>query len=693
MNPSSEKDVRFQEPDGLRSKTGDTDVTPSKSHPDSELATSDRSGADAELRVRASQIARLTYKQYETIRDLSIEAGMAAEVAATTALLVADPQDAIAQLKRRRQEVIAPDVTATVLDLDVFTAALVRAPENLRMGGRRYEGDFAMPKYTATKDNKSLSFTLDTFEHAADAMDFYFAELAKTDHEVRETNTYGADIRQHGIRQGGILFPLKLKFSVTEPGLAGWETADCYGRVYFTQDAEGVTAAEVLEWLRNVPTDGRELSSHPLQKRRNALLAIAGKVLSGGAITEGEEIRLRRAVMPRTRMIVSVSVSTPMDEVRRRVVSLQHLDRPTPFSTVTDWQTRAEAVLAWLDEKGLFVHPPDVTSATVKRWLDAPAEAVAKGECHGDDIAMIAIASLLHSPDTKLDRQIGKALRTRGVIGVQRTNARSEVTAHVICRELRGGSSDSVRSSLERVLRWTALRDQEVDMRPISVLLKQAEDELQQEAEARSRGRKPVPGPATRQIAARAAYHLVCGPADKHPLLRRSSHGSGKGEGTESGQVLQKLAATLPGLQQLAQAIFDGRRGFPVRSVETGTAAEDRVDAPREGEVLSEEKLRKLALEKPGIADRTAAQQVADDSKELSELTDQVTAVVEKMGKRTDDDIATAALSYVEDRGWADPENTIPVLKKALERLGYWHEVYRVVNRQRRTDAPATGEA
>ncbi|MEV7040752.1 hypothetical protein [Amycolatopsis sp. NPDC051061] len=39
--------------------------------------------------------------------------------------------------------------------------------------------------------------------------------------------------------------------------------------------------------------------------------------------------------MPRTRMIVSVSVPTPLDEVRRRVASLQYLDRPTPFSAVT----------------------------------------------------------------------------------------------------------------------------------------------------------------------------------------------------------------------------------------------------------------------------------------------------------------------------------------------------------------------
>ena len=692
MDESPETDISFREPESAWLSNDGTGTLPTGGGPAGGSTSFGRSDADAELLVRAKQVTRLTFRQYETIRDLGVAAGMAPEVAATTALSVADPQDAITQLKRPRQEVIAPEVTGSVLDLDVLTAGLIRAPENLRMGGRRYEGDFTMPKYGATPDNTALLFTLGAFEDTAEAMNYYFAELAKTDHEVHETNSYGDDIRRRGIRQGGILFPLKLKFSATAPGLAGWETADCYGRVYFTQEAEGIDAAEVLEWLRNVPTDGRELANHPLQKRRNALLAIAGKVLAGGVVTEAEELRLRRAVMPRTRMIVSVSVPTPLDEVRRRVVSLQHLDRPTPFSAVTDWQTRAEAVLAWCGEKDLFVHPPEVPSSTVRRWLDAPAEAVAKGECHGDDIAMIAIASLLHSPDTKLDRQIGKALRTRGVTGVQRTNARSEVAAHVICRTPQsGGSRDGVRSSMERVLRWTALRDQAVDMRPVGVLLEQATAELQQEAEARSLGRKPVPGPATRQIAARAAFHLVCSPANTEPLLRRSSHGAEKGQGIEPGQVLQKLASTLPGLQQLVQAIFDGRRGLPIRRVGVDSAAEDRADAPRQDEMLDGDALRTLALEnKPMIADLTAAKRVADDSDELSLLAGQISAVVEAMGKRTDDEFA--ALPYVDERGWADPKSTIPVLKDALQNLEYWRQLYLVVNRQRRTDAPVPGE-
>ncbi|GAA1971861.1 hypothetical protein [Amycolatopsis minnesotensis] len=693
MEQRSKTNPRFQEPDTLFALNDDVGQSASARALVSASVPADESGADAELRVRAQQIARLTYRQCETIRDLGIACGMEPQVAATTALIVADPQEVIAQLKRLRQEVIAPEVIASVLDLDVLTAGLVRAPENLRMGGRRYEGDFDLPPYTSTPDNKTLLFVLEGFDNTSDAMDCYFSELAKTDNEVRETNDYGADIRNRGIRQGGILFPASLKFSHTAPGVAGWETADCYGRTYFIQEAEGITAADVLEWLRTVPTDSRELARHPLQMRRNALLAIAGKVLSDNPISEAEELRLRRAVMPRTRMIVSVAGSTPLDEIRRRVVSLQHLDRPTAFSTVTDWQTRAEAVLAWCEEKNLFVHPPEIPSADVKRWLDAPADAVANSECHGDDIAVIAMASLLHSPDTRLDRQIGKALRTRGVTGVVRTNARSQVAAHVICHSLQGGGSDSgVRSSMERVLRWTALRDLEVDMRPVEILLDEAMLELEFEAQQRSTGLKPTPGPATRQIAARAAYHLVCSPVGKKPLLRRSSHGAEAGQGVEPGQVLQKLASTQSGLQQLAQAIFDGRRGLPIRRLAADTTAEDTEDEPGQNEQLDDFALRTLALQsKPMIADRSAAAQVAHDSETLSKLVTDVSSVVESMKGHSDDE--SSGLPYVEDRGWADPEGSREPLKEALDLLMYWHQVYTVVNRQRPTDGGPTQNA
>lgn len=658
--------------------------------PDDGTTRRPTAGELAELGVRANQIGRLTFRQFDAIREQFVMAGLAPQVAAVTAWLAADPQALLAQLKRPRMDVVAPGVTARVIDIDVLTAPLVRAPENLRMAGHRYEGDFSMPQYSSMSNNSALLLDLEHLGSPKTALEFYFGELAKTDTEINEKNRYGADIRANGIRVGGILFPLFMRFPGSGLGVAGWETADCYGRTYFTQEAEGITAAHVLEWMRTVPTDARDLATHPLQHLRNRLLAIAGKVRSGTPLSSAEDSQLRRAVMPRTRLVVSVDVEVPMDEVRRRVVSLQHLDRPTSFSSITDWQTRSEAVLAWFEQKDLMARPDGIDSSTARRWLDAPADAVLAGECFGDDIAMIAIASMLHSPGTKLDRQVGLALRTRGVTGEQRTHARTEVVAHVICRALRDNRSEGARSAMERVLQWSALRDQGVDVRPVLDLLTDAERELDSEAEARSLGQKTGPGPATRQLAARAAFHLICGPATAEPLLRRSDFGAAKGQGVEPGQVLQKLAATRAGQRQLAQAVLDGRRGLPIRRLAPDATAAESTQAAPESERLDSTSLRRLALEnRPMIVDSTPAMKVRSDSDVLNDLVGKVTAVVTSLGNHAEPSLA-APLPYVEDRGWADPHGTIGTLQTIQEKLHFWHQIHAVMNRRRPADEGAS---
>ncbi|MCO1575624.1 hypothetical protein M8C13_07610 [Crossiella sp. SN42] len=636
-----------------------------------------------ELQARASQLGRLTYRQFQTIRDLAAEAGLAPQVAAVTAWLAADPQEAISQLKRPRVEAIAAGITARVLDIDVLTAPLVRAPENLRMGGKRYEGLYLMPAYTCAPDNSALLLRLESHRDVEAAMQFYFTELAKVDAEVGEQNQYGDDIRTNGIRVGGTLFPLVIEFAGHAPGVAGWETADSYGRTYFTQDAEGIEAADVLQWMSMVPVDGSELARHPLFARRNELLAIAGKVLSGTRVSRGEAKKLRRAVMPRTRVILSVDSEVPLDEIRRRVVALQHLDRPTPFSAATDWQTRAEAVLTMLQHRGKFVGRTGQPSDQIRRWLDHPVETVAAGCCESDDLAMIAVASLLASPRTYQDKLISNALKTRGVAGSVRTNARTEVVAHVVARALRGrADADSRRAALERALQWKPLHDQAFDSRPIPTLLTEALAEVQAAALERSLGNKAGVGPAQRQLATRALFHLICAPPGQELLLPFSPHGA-KGQSTKPDHFLTALASTPAGLHQLAQAIFDGRRSLPVRRVPVGAHARELAAEAPHGELLTADDLRTLALTDPAvITDASAAAKVATDSLKLRKLLEQAHAVVTRLGTHTD-----SLTPFVELHGWSDPDECIPLLQELVRFTGYWQQLHQVVNRQR----PAVG--
>jgi hypothetical protein len=478
-----------------------------------------------------------------------------------------------------------------------------------------------------------------------------------------------------------------IEFAGRTPGIAGWETADSYGRTYFTQDAEGIEAAHVLEWLRQVPTDGHELSRHTLAKRRTELLSIAGKVLGGQRVARSEAKKLRRAVMPKTKVILSVAAKIPLDEVRRRVVALQHLDRPTPFSAATDWQTRAEAVLSWLEKLNMLALPRGETSPSkIRWWLDNPVAAMTRWNLHADDLAMIAVASMLTSPGTREDTQISLALRTRGVAGNMRKNARSEVVAHVVCRALqRGRNVDGQRSAMERILRWPALRDQDLDMRPVETLLAEALVELDKTTAQRSLGHKPEVGPATRQLATRAAFHLICTPQGGDVLLPRSAPGAGAGNSVEPDKVLAKLVTTATGIHQLAQAIFDGRRRLPVRRVRVGGQARDIANPASAADLLTLADLRKLVLdETPVVADASASALVAVDSERLRNLLDQALETMRRMAAHTD-----AVVPLVEEHGWGDPHDCMPLIDELAKRTGYWRQRHVAVNQPRPTDEPS----
>jgi hypothetical protein len=645
-----------------------------------------------ELSVRAEQVQNLTWKQYEDIKSRAVALGLPEQVAATMPLLAADPQAMHDQLKRARRSVIAPGITGTVLQCDVIIAALIRAPENLRMGQARYSGRFELPLYETTPENNALTFDLRGEDSLTDATEMLFRNLAKVDDEIDANNPYGADIAANGVRVGGLLCPLLVGLP-DHPWIGGWETADCYGRTYFAQEAEKIRSQVVLDWLSQVPTTSTELRNHPLQKLRTDLLSIAGKVIAGNTkLTERETLQLVRAVMPATRLVVRVYGDVPMAEVRRRLVSHQHLDRPTPFSADTEWQVRAEAVLNGLQAKGLLACPPDVAPAEVRRWLDKPRDAIATGACQPDDIAALACASLLHAPDSTADRVIASALKTRGVTGKDRTVARTLLTAHVVARVVDDEMNrDSRRSAMERALVWTGLRGLLVDMRPIQEILMDAREELKAAAEKRSMGKAPGVGPSTAQIAVRAAYHLTCGSGAQEPVLRRSSHGAGKGQAAEPAEILRKLATSSHGLEQLAQAIFDGRRRMPPRAVEVGTPAADTVADNADQQLLTSDTLRELAgSAREEIINPTAASLVSEDTDLINDIVNDLDAAVNEMASRRDDE---DDLAYVEERGWRDPRNSVATLSRTLDRMTKWKQLHEVVNRVRRpAERPVDGD-
>ncbi|MGW7459991.1 hypothetical protein [Streptomyces sp. NPDC054797] len=659
-----------------------------------DLTVNDTISDDAELRLRAGQITPLSWPQHRALREALFNAGFPLEVASTTPMLAANPQHMLEQLKRRRPELLAPGVIAESILTDVLVAGLVRAPENLRMDEQRWAGAFTMPRYTPYAENGTAACMLDLTDPGLGldkerAAAFFFDQIKLIDAEIELKNKYGADICAHGIRIGGTLFPALLRFPDRVP-LGGLETGDCYGRTYFVQEKEGMTASKVLSALEKVPTNATELREHPLQKHRAILLAIAGKVTAPEPtlITERERLMLVRAVMPATKIVLNVK-EVSLVEARRRVVAQHHIEQPTPFSSDTAWQIRAEAVLDSLQAKNFLKTHPGTDAAETRRWLDNPTK-IPTHIAYRDDIAALGAATLLLDPDTTGDRHITAALRTRGVFGRDRTRARSFLAATVIARAVPGHAGRQ--SALERALNAKGLRGMGVDTRPVDQILADARSERADARLRRAKGNADIPqmGPAIQQIALRGAFYLICGIGDT-VLLERSALGAGKGEGQEPGQLLASLAATGHGLEQLAQAIFDGRRGYAVRRLEKTQSATDQTAPPSDAETMTARDIRTLALAPDDpIEDPSASAMLAEDGDELRREVAAVTIRLGIMEQRRDDG---ATATVIQQRGWKDPHRTVTEdLEKAFKLLQKWETTHEILGQSSSPDL-AYGDA
>jgi hypothetical protein len=332
--------------------------------------------------------------------------------------------------------------------------------------------------------------------------------------------------------------------------------------------------------------------------------------------------------------------------------------------------------------------------------LDRPAAAISARTAHLDDIGVLALATLLRTPGTGPDRVIGAALRTRGVIGARRSTARSELAAQVVARTVTDQRSRvGRRSAFERVCRWPALRDLVVDHRPVAEILNDARVELAGRKDVIARGLVPQIGAATIQIALRGAIHLIFSPALGTPLLRRSTHGAGKGEASEPAEVLRALATSPRGLEQLAQAIFDGRDGRVVQLLEEGRTAHRRPESMTDGPVpnppddadagqpVTDSHLWEIAsVTVESIPDPTAGSKVAQDTIVLHGRVASLNTVVERIWSHRDHD---SDVPYVEDSGWADPHGCVDTLTKIVKRLENGVSNHQFINRTRR---PAVDE-
>ena len=547
-----------------------------------------------ELVVYAGRLKQLTHGQYRAIRQSAIELGLPPEAASTLPWLAANPQAMVSALRAAgsREEIIARGVLGVTIEVDVMTSMILRSLENMRAEEHRYKGTFHLPRYTSTPDNAALYADLSGQPSAAAAATYITEQLMVVDNLIDRFSPYGDDIRRNGIRRGGVLFPVVIDL----PGdqrIGGFDSTDCYSRTLFAQHHSRITVSDVLEsWLAYPPTTAREFRDHPLKAARDRLVAMAQKIVDEMPVSVMDREVVLRAVMPKTMLVLKVRDTERLgiDEIRRRLVSERHLDKQLEFTANTKNETRAEAVITELSRRGLLPSHPGLAPQDVTDLLENPRDLVGTRGLYRDDVAVAAAAVFLPQPRSAIDRAIFPAIASRGVITPDERNKwlRFELAAQVITRVVDGGleGRDLRKSALERALRNPKLRGvSAIDDRPVPDLLAAALTELKEFNKARQRGESPPWGPAMRQLALRGGFYLFFG---YEFGLNRAPVGGKKGDDNrEPNQIIETLGTLEAGLNQLAQAIYDGRKNFAVRLLADGVPApglltwcESRCDVP-----------------------------------------------------------------------------------------------------------------
>lgn len=647
----------------------------------------------AELSVRARRIKPMTHGQFKAIRQSALDLGLPPETASTLPWLAADPQATVSALRgaSSHEEIIARGVLGITIEVDVMTSMILRSLENMRAEEHRYRGTFLLPRYTSAEDNAALRADLSEQSSVASATAFIVEQLGVVDNLIDRYSPYGDDIRRNGIRHGGVLFPVVIDL----PGqqrIGGFDSTDCYSRTLFAQHHSGITVSNVLDsWLIYPPGTAQEFRDHPLKAARDKLVSIAGKIIDRQSASVADQEAVLRAVMPKTVLVLKVFDDDQLgiDEIRRRLVSERHLDKQLEFTANTKNETRAEAVIVELSRRNLLPTGPGLAQHDVLNLLENPRSMVGARGLYSDDVAVAAAAVFLSQARSAVDRVIFPAIASRGVITPdERTKfLRQELAAQVITRVVDGGLErrDLRKSALERALRNPKLRGVDtIEARPVPELLAAALTELGEFNRARQRGESPTWGSGMRQLTLRGAFYLFFG--REFGLNRAPVGGKSGDDNREPTQIIETLGSMEAGLHQLAQAIYDGRRGFAVRLLPLGVPAHDEAAAPAEDDKLTDVRLRAWLAGAAAEAEKdrrgnddSARAHVAQDVLTLRALTGELEDVVGRIARHADMlEDGKEGKPYVAQHGLADPDSLGTRLSKVGKQLSTWQTVYEV---------------
>jgi hypothetical protein len=587
---------------------------------------------------------RLRPQPATAVIDKSIAAGVAAglpeELAGVLAHSAANQQQLRSALRSPKVQRFGTE-EFTYIEFDVLTWRIVPSPDNIRFEGEHARGAIGMPRFGAVDGKPLLHFEMDSAEDMINAMGPQINDMVVH-------NPHVPSIQDRGIETPGWLSFLQL--TTKDVGsVIRLESTDGFGRTVATHDGLGITFKDAAWNLR------------PGSRRAASLLRDLVEWANSDIVTDVQARRVRCSIMPNARVIIGYSAQRSFDRARRRFVAHLHMAPPMSFSYATTLNAKANAAVDNLYERELLPVPDGMTAVEVRGILDG---SVRDHDLLDDEVAVLACGTLNPHPNKREARAVNEAITD--LTGAKpRLEERTQLAAEVALRPIPNDKRlTALRAALERSWRWAPLRGVVLTFQEPLELLGEAIRDLVQAGDGA--------GIAIPELVVLASYHLVTGSTQ---LLTRSEYG--RGDNTEPGQILKRLAKSDAGLKQLCQIILDGRAGRDPQELPDDTEPEDR--RFRHASVLTPKRLRELAeMSEEGISHDSPedffAATIADFREKLDELNEAANAVAGV----TDE----TGVALVDTVGFESIEvNT--TLQEVVELVSEWRSTKRRATRMR----------
>jgi hypothetical protein len=240
----------------------------------------------------------------------------------------------------------------------------------------------------------------------------------------------------------------------------------------------------------------------------------------------------------------------------RSLVALRHVEPPKPWNEAAKMGSIADTVLEALTDQGLLRREEEL-------WLLGaltPEEAEAKGFSADPAVRAARIVRLLTDTDLTVHQTIRVAITGQTTKQRITNKFKLEVAAALILRAVSGAEEGQKVSDIYRALQTgfadvLASEPWQATYRATDVVVAEALREV---------GRGAGSGPASLELAARAAFPLV---VSRQLFPDRGTRNNDQIDRRQPGTVIDRMRSSEQGIRQLGQAISDRAAGLRIRAV------------------------------------------------------------------------------------------------------------------------------